>query len=105
MSTERSSMEERLNQLEERCRTAEGGHQVAIRRFRILAGLAFLLIVGALLLSQGKHPAIAQSTNGLEHRVTPMQGEAAKTAFAGWFGTKHDYRDVVPRAPRPRRSA
>ena len=43
--------------------------------------------------------------DGLEHRVTPMQGEAAKTAFAGWFGTKHDYRDVVPRAPRPRRSA
>ena len=43
--------------------------------------------------------------DGLEHRVTPMQGEAAKTAFAGWFGTKYDYRDVVPRAPRPRRSA
>jgi hypothetical protein len=31
----------------------------------------------------------------LEHRVTPMRGTAAKTAFAGWFTTAHQYRDVV----------
>jgi hypothetical protein len=40
----------------------------------------------------------------LEHRVTPMQGTAAKTAFAGWFGTVHHYRDVVHGAPPSRRS-
>ena len=31
----------------------------------------------------------------LQHRVTPMQGAIAKTAFAGWFGTTRDYRDTV----------
>src|SRR5690242_11775050 len=76
MSTEHSVMEERLTRLEERCRTADGGHQYAIRRFRLLAGLALLLIVGTLLLAQGKHPAIAQS-NGLEQRVTALEKKVA----------------------------
>jgi hypothetical protein len=31
----------------------------------------------------------------LEHRVTPMTGTAAKTAFAGWFTTTREYRDLV----------
>ena len=31
----------------------------------------------------------------LEHRVTPMRGPVAKTAFAGWFGVTRDYRDLV----------
>jgi hypothetical protein len=34
-------------------------------------------------------------SDDLEHRVTPMRGEIAKTAFAGWFGSTGDYRDVV----------
>jgi hypothetical protein len=38
----------------------------------------------------------------LEHRVTPMRGPVAKTAFAGWFGAGRDYRDVV-RQTQPRR--
>lgn len=39
----------------------------------------------------------------VEHRVTPMRGSVAKTAFAGWFGAKSDYRDVVRQAVHPRR--
>ena len=31
----------------------------------------------------------------LEHRVTPMRGAVPKTAFAGWFGSTGDYRDVI----------
>jgi hypothetical protein len=34
-------------------------------------------------------------SDDLEHRVTPMRGEVAKTAFAGWFGSTIDYRDVI----------
>ena len=33
----------------------------------------------------------------VEHRVTPMRGPVAKTAFAGWFAATRDYRDVMPR--------
>ena len=37
-----------------------------------------------------------------QHRVTPMQGSVAKTAFAGWFGSTRDYRDTVhQRTPPP----
>ncbi len=39
----------------------------------------------------------------VEHRVTPMRGSVAKTAFAGWFGATRDYRDVVRQAAHPRR--
>jgi len=42
----------------------------------------------------------------LEHRVTPMRGSVAKTAFAGWFGATRDYRDVVHLTSQdPRRSS
>lgn len=37
----------------------------------------------------------------LEHRVTPMRGQVAKTAFAGWFGSTGDYRDVVHHETAP----
>jgi hypothetical protein len=44
----------------------------------------------------GPGDAILFSIAGeLQHRVTPMQGPVAKTAFAGWFGTTRDYRDTV----------
>ena len=33
--------------------------------------------------------------DGLEHRVTPVKGCVAKTAFAGWFGSDRPYE--VPR--------
>jgi hypothetical protein len=39
----------------------------------------------------------------LEHRVTPMRGPVAKTAFAGWFGATRDYRDVVRLTSHDRR--
>jgi hypothetical protein len=41
----------------------------------------------------------------LEHRVTPMRGAVAKTAFAGWFGATLDYRDIVHQTVQPRRSS
>jgi hypothetical protein len=41
----------------------------------------------------------------LEHRVTPMRGSVAKTAFAGWFGASGDYRDIVHQTVQPRRSS
>ena len=41
----------------------------------------------------------------LEHRVTPMRGAVAKTAFAGWFGATLDYRDIVHQRVPPRRSS
>jgi hypothetical protein len=38
--------------------------------------------------------------DGLEHRVTPVTGTAAKTAFAGWFGTTQDYLGTLAADPR-----
>lgn len=29
--------------------------------------------------------------DALQHRVSPLAGAVAKTAFAGWFGAMHDY--------------
>ena len=44
-------------------------------------------------------------SHDLEHRVTPMLGPVAKTAFAGWFGSARDYRDVVHQETHSRRSS
>ena len=30
-----------------------------------------------------------------EHRILPVTGAAPKCSFAGWFGQKHDFRDLV----------
>jgi hypothetical protein len=35
--------------------------------------------------------------DGLEHQVTRVEGTAAKTAFAGWFGAHRDYNDTLRR--------
>jgi 2-oxoglutarate-Fe(II)-dependent oxygenase superfamily protein len=35
----------------------------------------------------------------LEHRVTTVSGSAAKTAFAGWFGTTRDYLGTLAADP------
>lgn len=37
--------------------------------------------------------------DGLEHRVTDLQGDVAKTAFAGWFGATHDFHAALRRDP------
>lgn len=36
---------------------------------------------------------------GLEHRVSPLAGTVAKTAFAGWFGAALDYNAELRRDP------
>ena len=37
--------------------------------------------------------------DGLEHRVTDLQGHVAKTAFAGWFGATHDFQAAFRKDP------
>jgi hypothetical protein len=50
----------------------------------------------AALANVGSGDAILFSiADDLEHRLTPMRGPVAKTAFAGWFGATRDYRDLV----------
>ena len=44
-------------------------------------------------------------SDDLKHRVTPMQGAVVKTAFAGWFGSTHDYRETVHQETHSRRSS
>jgi hypothetical protein len=39
-------------------------------------------------------------TEGLEHRRTPVSGSVAKTAFAGWFKSKPDFREVLARTTK-----
>ena len=52
----------------------------------------------AALANVGSGDAILFSiADDLEHRVSPVQGAVAKTAFAGWFGATRDYRDIMPR--------
>jgi hypothetical protein len=36
--------------------------------------------------------------DGLEHRITDMEGTTAKTAFAGWFHSKPSFRKIVERS-------
>jgi hypothetical protein len=38
--------------------------------------------------------------DGLEHCVTRVTGTAAKTAFAGWFGTTRDFLGTLAADPR-----
>jgi hypothetical protein len=35
----------------------------------------------------------------LQHRVSPLEGTVAKTAFAGWFGGQRDYNAILRRDP------
>jgi hypothetical protein len=35
----------------------------------------------------------------LQHRVSPLSGTIAKTAYAGWFGAAHDYNADLRRRP------
>ena len=35
----------------------------------------------------------------LQHRVSPLEGTAAKTAFAGWFGGQRDYNAILRHDP------
>lgn len=37
--------------------------------------------------------------DALEHRVSPLSGTVAKTAYAGWFGAVHDYNADLRRSP------
>ena len=37
--------------------------------------------------------------DALQHRVSPLSGTIAKTAFAGWFGAMHDYNAELRRPP------
>lgn len=56
----------------------------------VLASVANVGVGDALLF------AIAE---GLEHQVSRVQGTAAKTAFAGWFGSRRDYVDRLRQDP------
>jgi hypothetical protein len=39
---------------------------------------------------------------GLEHRITPVEGNVPKTAMAGWFKSKPEARSLFARGISPR---